>query len=437
MWFAGPPGPPVGGLSGNRALGTLCAAVAISELGDWLMFIALPLVVLRTSGSALATSSVFLAELVPAVVVGTTCGPLIDRRDPGRLLALLTAVQALVVVPLLWVGPNRVWLVYAVAAVQAAFTSLTAPAQQAIVPRRFAAQEVTRVNASIVTAGNVARLVGSPLGGALLPVLGLRGLVLVDLASFVVSGAVLLPLATGTPPPARSPDHGAPGRLEAIADGARAVQGDRELSAALVISFLASVAQGLFLVLFVLFVLRALHAGDGLVGLLRGVQAIGGVLGGLLVTARLRRSSARALTAGGVGAFALISALCWNSPHLTTAPWWYVVLFIAVGIPGTILTTGLTTAIQQASPPELRGRTLSLLGVAQAIGQAIGILAAGVLSSTLPLGALLNAQAGCYAACAGIAWFTFAGRTGSSRWAGARYRDAGERSVRTDRVSRR
>lgn len=400
-------------LSGNRALGTLCTAVGVSELGDWLMFIALPLVVLRSSGSALATSTVFLAELVPAVVIGTVCGPLIDRRDPGRLLALLTAAQALVVVPLLWVGPNRVWLVYAVAAAQAAFTSLTTPAQQAIVPRRFAPREVTRVNACVVTASNVARLVGSPLGGALLPVLGLHGLVLLDVASFVVSGAVLLPLTTATPSAASRPGGGATGPLRSILDGARAVHGDRTLSAALVISFLAAVAQGLFLVLFVLFVLRALHAGDGLVGLLRGVQAIGGVLGGLLVTARLRDSSARALTAGGVGAFALISALCWNSPELTTARWWYVVLFIAVGIPGTMLVTGLTTGIQRASPPELRGRTLSLLGVAEAIGQAIGILAAGVLSSALPLGILLNAQAGCYAACAVIAWATMGARAGA------------------------
>jgi MFS family permease len=404
---------------GSRALGALCTAVAVSELGDWLLFIALPLVVLRSSGSTLATSTVFLAELIPAVVIGTVCGPLLDRRDPGRLLALFTAGQALVVVPLLWVGPNRVWLVYVVAAVQAAFTSLTAPAQQAIVPRRFAAEEVVRVNAFVVTAGNVARLVGSPLGGAFLPVLGLRGLVLMDIASFVVSGALLLPFIAAAPSAAPRPRDAAARPLKAITDGARAVCGDRTLSAALAISFLAAIAQGLFLVLFVLFVLRSLHAGDGLVGLLRGVQAIGGVLGGLLVTAWLKDKSARVLTAGGVGAFALISALCWNSPQFTTAAWWYVALFIAVGIPGTMLTTGLTTAIQQASPPGLRGRTLSLLGVAQAIGQAIGILAAGVLSSTLPLGGLLNAQAGCYAACAVIGWAMFARRAGSSGWTGA------------------
>ncbi len=397
-----------GGPTTRRPLLILCTAVAVSEVGDWLMFIALPLVVLRASGSALATSTVFLAELVPGVVVGTTCGPLLDRRDPGRLLMLLTLTQALVVAPLLWVGPHRIWLVYAVAAVQAAFTSLTTPAQQAVVPRLFTAEDASRVNAFVVTASNVARLVGSPLGGALLPVLGLRGLVVADIATFVLSAAVLAPLrgAAGPAETVRGDDPVGP--LRAVAVGARAVWRDRTLTAALAISFLAAVAQGLFLVLFVLFVLRALHAGDGLVGLLRGVQAIGGVLGGLLVTTWLRRVSPRALTAGGLGAFALVSALCWNSPRLTTAPWWYVVLFIVVGVPATMVSTGLTTGTQQASPAEVRGRTLSFLGVAQSVGQALGILAAGLLSGVLGLELILNVQAACYAACAVIAFTAFA-----------------------------
>lgn len=387
----------------SRELRSLCAAVTVSELGDWLLFIALPLVVLRSSGSALATSTVFLAELAPAVVIGTVCGPVIDRRNSGRLLVALTTLQAVVVLPLLWAGPRTIWLIYIVAAVQAAFTSLTTPAQQAIVPTLFDTSDLARVNGLVITASNVARLVGSPLGGALLPFLGLHGLVLADIASFVFSGALLLPLMTVTRSSQGARQDDPVGALAAIAIGAQAVRRDRTLNGALAISFLAAVAQGLFLVLFVLFVLRALHAGDGLVGLLRGVQAIGGVLGGILVGTRLRNSSAHALTTGGLVSFALISALAWNSPRLTTAAGWYVVLFIAVGIPATTLSTGLTTAVQQASPPDLRGRILSLLSVAEAIGQAIGILTAGLLGGTVPLAVLLNAQAGSYATCALIA----------------------------------
>ena len=163
----------------------------------------------------------------------------------------------------------------------------------------------------------------------------------------------------------------------------------------------------MFLVLFVLFVLRSLHAGDQLVGLLRGVQAVGGVLGGLLIGIWAKHLRARTQAVWGLAAFALISALCWNSPALTTASWWYIALFIAVGVPATVLSTGLITGTQQASPRRLRGRVLSLVGVAQALGQATGILAAGLLSATIPLTVLLNAQAGCYFTCAIVAITSF------------------------------
>src|ERR1700728_2819757 len=104
---------------GNGGYQRVCAAVTVSEIGDWLLFIALPLYVLRVSGSALDTSTVFLAELIPAVVIGTVCGPLIERWNPGRLLGVLTGLQTFVVLPLLWVGPGCVWLVSTVSAVQA------------------------------------------------------------------------------------------------------------------------------------------------------------------------------------------------------------------------------------------------------------------------------------------------------------------------------
>jgi MFS family permease len=385
----------------------LCAAVAISETGDWLLFIALPLFVLQRSGSALATSTVFLAELIPAVLVGTLCGPFIDRARPARLLATITSVQAALLLPLLWAGPGTLWLVYLVAAVQAAATSLTVPAQQALVPSLVGADELASANALLETASNGARLIGSPLGGVLLPAVGLQVLVVGDMVSFLISAALLVRCGRAARATVALPAADA-ARPRAIAAGWRAIRRAPTLRSAVVISFLSAVAQGLFLVLFVLFVLRALHAGDQVVGLLRGVQAIGGVIGGLVVGVWAARLGARALAVAGLASFGLVSLVTWNSPGLTTATWWYVTLFIAVGVPATALATGLITGTQAVSPPGVRGRVLSLLQVAQALGQGTGIVAAGLLADQVPLGVLLNVQASCYLACALVALVGFA-----------------------------
>jgi predicted MFS family arabinose efflux permease len=266
-------------------------------------------------------------------------------------------------------------------------------------------QELSRANAAVQVASNTARLIGSPLGGALLPVLGLHGLVLGDMASFLAGGLLLAGCARHTSAPqTRQPT----GRATAVAEGWHAVRRSPTLSCALIIAFVGSVAQGLFLVLFVLFVLRSLHGGDSVVGLLRGVQAIGGVLGGLLITTRAKHVAARTLTVTGLSAFALLSLLTWNSPSFTTATWWYLALFIAVGAPGTALATGLITATHQTAPAPVLGRVLSLIQVGEALGQGVGILTAGLLSSLISLNVLLNAQAGCYVTCALIAMAGFA-----------------------------
>jgi MFS family permease len=400
------PAPPP--LRGNPGYRRLWSAVAISETGDWLLFIALPLYVLQVSGSALDTSAVFLAELAPAVLVGLVGGPVIDRWNPGRLLTALTSSQAVLLLPLLCLGPHRLWIAYAVAAVQAAITSITTPALQAVVPSLVEPHQLPRANAMTQTASNTARLLGSPIGGVLLPVLGLDGLVLGDMASFLASAALLAGCRRASLRSASPRYPRTTSRITAIGDGARAVRRNPTLITALVISFLSAVAQGLFLVLFVLFVLRSLHAGDQVVGLLRGVQAIGGVLGGLLVGTWAKHVGARTLTVGGLAAFGLLSLLTWNSPAITTERWWYVALFIAVGLPATALVTGLLTGTQRASPRRVLGRVLSLIQVAQALGQGTGILLAGLLSGTVSLIVLLNVEASCYLACAVVAIMGFA-----------------------------
>ena len=86
-------------------------------------------------------------------------------------------------------------------------------------------------------------------------------------------------------------------------DGLRVVAGNRELVWGLVVNGLAAVAQGIFTVLFVLFVTRVLDGDGADVGLLRGVQAIGGLLGGVAVVGLARR-----LEPGGCSASACSSS---------------------------------------------------------------------------------------------------------------------------------
>lgn len=64
-------------------IGRLGAAGLLSEIGDWMLLIALPLYVLQMSGSALVTATVFALELVPRWCAGRSSACSSTRPTPG------------------------------------------------------------------------------------------------------------------------------------------------------------------------------------------------------------------------------------------------------------------------------------------------------------------------------------------------------------------
>jgi MFS family permease len=396
------------GLLRRRDFGLLWAGGLISETGDWFLLVGLPIWVLQLTGSSLVTATVFLVGLLPGLVVGPLAGVLVDRWDRRRTLVAVSLAQAAFLLPLLGVdGRGDLWIVYAVMAVEASLGQLNDPARNALVPSLVEEGDLVGANALIGLNSNLARLAGSPLGGVLVEVAGLPGLVIGDAVSFLLGAALIglvgSPRRAAVDPAVHSPVLG-PAPVPAVPhgmagewlDGLRVTLGNRELRWGLVVNGLAAVAQGIFTVLFVVFVTREL-GGDGAdVGLLRGVQAIGGLLGGVLVVAMARRLPAGRLLGTSLLVFALIDLAIWNGPLLTTAIWLYLGLFVAAGIPGIGVLTGLTALVQEHTGDAYLGRVFaSYLGSFNGL-MAVGMLLAGLLGDTVGVVTVLNGQAALY-----------------------------------------
>jgi predicted MFS family arabinose efflux permease len=382
----------------------LWTAGLVSETGDWLLLIALPVYVLQVSGSTLVTSTVLLLELAAAVVAGPLAGVLADRWDRRRTLVGAGVAQAVLLLPLLAVhGRDDLGLVYAVVAVQAVLATLNDPVRQALLPAVVAPDELVPATARFGVAANLARLGGGALGGFLLEAGGLAAVVAADAATFALAAALLLGRSgwgAGAPVEAQPP-------LRAWLAGLATVRRTPLLRGTLAVTALMALAQGAFVVLFVVFVLRSLGGGPGEVGLLRAVQAIGGILGGLVV-ARLARARPRTLVAAGLLLYAVCDAAIWNGPAVTTAPALYLALFVAVGVPIVATSSGLTAIVLTATPEPFRGRVASTHAGAFGVLQAAGMLLAGLLVEPVGLLPVLNGQAAVVAVAALVAWRTLA-----------------------------
>lgn len=393
----------------RRDFGLLWTGGLVSDTGDWLLLIGLPLYVLQVTGSSLGTAAVFIAGLLPTLVAGPLAGVLADRWDRRRTLVATSLIQAALLLPLLSVhGRDQLWIVYLVTAAEATLAQLFDPAKNALLPSLVERDQLVSANAMIGLNVNLGRLLGSSLGGMVMVTAGLPGVVIGDAVSFLVGTALIAGMRARPAIPAppvgsrTTPD----GLVRQWLDGLAVTWGSHQLRWILVITAVSAVAQGLFVVLFVLFVTRTLH-GDGTeVGLLRGVQAIGGLLGGILVGVIGMRLPAVRLLTWSLFVFGLLSLAMWNAPALTTAEPLYLGAFVAAGVPAIAIHNGLTALIQTGVADRYLGRAFGTFMTTFSGLQALGMLLGGLLADPVGVVPALNGQAALYLLCGLIALLT-------------------------------
>jgi predicted MFS family arabinose efflux permease len=362
----------------------LWVASLFAEVAEWMLQIALPVFIYQATGSVSSTALTMAAGVLPIVLLSPVAGVVADRWDRRRTLWCVCLAQALVASPLLF-GVRDMSVIYLVMAAQAGLASLFEPARNALLPVLVAPERITAANGMMGANSSVSRLLGSSLGGVVLGMAGLGWVIGGYLAALVVAAALLIPkFAVTVEPPGAQP------AVAAWLDGLAEFRTDRRLRVIMVTLALCSVAQGMYLVLFVVFVTGPLAGGEAEVGLLRGIQAVGGLAAGILVATAARRSSPAWLLGGGALALGLSSMLTWNLQHLTTSMGVYIVLFAVLGAPGVFFTSGLFTVLQKTAAP---GRVVATAFAAMAAFQVVGMLATGLLARQWSLGWLLNLQA--------------------------------------------
>ncbi|GAA1276942.1 MFS transporter [Sphaerisporangium rubeum] len=376
------------------------AASFFTEISRWSLLIALPLYALTLTGSALVTSTVAMLGLLPSLILTPLAGVFADRWRPAPLMAWLAGTRALLLLPLLLVaGEGDLWIVYLVMAAESGLTGMFESVKNAVVPTLVPSGQLVRANASINLNSNLGRLVGSPVGGFLLGFTGMASVVLTSVAMLVVTVVLVALMGSGA---ARRVTEDAvvpgaetsgPAFWRELPTGLRAIGSSARLRSVALILGLLSVAQGLFVILFLLFVTDLIAGGEPEAGLLRGVQAIGGLLGGAVAGRMARRLQAHQFLAYGLLSFALISLAIWNLTLVTAWIGFYIGLFTLAGVPGIWLMAGWLSLVQEATPEGLRGRVMSTFIALSDGQQALGMMLAGVLAGLVPTLAALNFQA--------------------------------------------
>jgi predicted MFS family arabinose efflux permease len=181
----------------HRPLRALLAAEVVSTTGSQMTWLALPWFVLVTTHSPARMTLVMIAELVGVTAAGLPAGAVLQRLGARRtmLAADATRVPLMLLVPVLhWTSQLSFAALIAVALALGTFAAPYFAAQRLIVPELLGEDEsvVTQANALFQGAIRVTMLLGPPIGGVLIGVLGAPSVLLVDAATYVVSFALVL-----------------------------------------------------------------------------------------------------------------------------------------------------------------------------------------------------------------------------------------------------
>lgn len=389
---------------------------AVSLTGTRVSMVALPFLVLTTTGSATATGLVALAEMLPLVVLKVLGGPVIDRLGARRVSVTCDVASLVVVgtVPVLHLaGVLSLPVLLTLVAVAGALRGPGDAAKQTLVPAvaDHAGVPLERVTGLAGTVERASSMLGAGLAGGLVAAVGAPTALVVDAASFGVSALALALTTRGLPATAApgEPAGGAAaadpagdgtgeGYLQQLRGGWRFLRGDRLLLGLSVVAALTNFVDMAWVsVLVPVWAVAGESASGG-----GGAAAIG------LVFACFSAASAVGAVCAATWAARLprfrtylLGYLVCGAPRYVVlaldVPLWVVIAVVATsGFGAGFLNPVLGAVAFERIPRELLGRVSSLSAAMCFALMPLGGLAGGALVSGIGLGAALLVAGAAY-----------------------------------------
>jgi len=373
----------------QRNFALLWFAGLISMIGDWVLFIALPIYTYNLTHSSLATGLMFVASTLPRVVLGSVAGVYVDRWDRQRIMVIADLSRAVLLLLLLFVKSSEsIWIIYLVAFLESIISQFFGPAENALLPQLVDESHLVAANSLNSLNNNLARLAGPALGGLMLSSFGFRNVIFIDSISFLISGIMIAfivrPALVGEVEGMNSATAQSHIWQDWLA-GLRFMLNSPVVSVIFWVIGIAGIAEGLFNVAFVIFIRQKL-GGEALeFGWLTSAQAIGGLMGGLLIGWIGNRIWPNRLI-GLLAINGLLILTMVNVPALPLA----LTLILLAGIPIVGYSVGVDTLLQRHVADPYRGRVFGALGTSVALFVLLGQVAASSLGDTVGVVPLLN-----------------------------------------------
>ncbi|GAA3123653.1 MFS transporter [Streptosporangium carneum] len=178
---------------GIRRFVVIWAAQLLSIIGSSLTGFVLGVWVYQRTGSATEFVLIMLCAVLPEVLLSPLAGSMADRLDRRRMLMTADAGAAVttgVLAVLLAGGALEVWHVYVITVVGSVFGAFHMAAYHSMMPLIMPQRHLGRAN-GLMQVADAVHIAAPLLAGTLLVTVGITGVVVIDLATFLVTRVVM------------------------------------------------------------------------------------------------------------------------------------------------------------------------------------------------------------------------------------------------------
>ena len=377
-------------LRGSRDFRLLFTAGSVFYLGSMVAYVAVPFAIYDLTGSNLMVGLVGLVELGPLVVFGLYGGALADHVDRRRLLVATGAVQvALMAVFAVnaFAERPRVWVIFVLAALYAAASSMQRPSREALEPRTVRHDQIAAANALSSFAMQLGVLVGPLIGGLLVAYAGVGWCFVVGMAGYAVATGLFAAMR-----PYPHDGETTPPSLRGIHEGLTYALRRRDLLG----TYVVDIAAMMLAIPVVLFPALAHEVFDRpeLLGVLYSAETVGALVATALsgwVGRVHHHGRAIVIAASLYGACIALAGLM--------PSFWLCCVFLALsGAADMVSAVFRSTVWNQTIPDTMRGRLAGIEMLSYSLGPMAGETRAGFVADAWSVrGSVVSGGAACVA----------------------------------------
>ena len=367
----------------------------ISLFGNAILHFALPLYLLRETGSLTLFGAVNACSFVPMLLMGPIGGAAADRVNKRNVMVILDFLTAGLTLCycLLWGKAPLIPLIIGTLMLLYAIAGAYQPAVQASLPLLLPPERLTQGNAVINMVNTLANLLGPVLGGIIFGLWGLGPILAIGGVCFFCSA--VMEIFIRIPHERRPRSEGVLATVaKDLGESWKYISKERPvfLSVTLVLAAFNLLMSAALIVGVPGLIAGVLGMSDAYLGLTQGAMGLGGLLGGMLAGVLGSRLKPRhgsqflLLCSGMAGVMGL--AMLPSVPEIASY-WILTAMALTTMAAATLFTIVLLTLVQAQVPGQLLGKVIACIQAMANCASPLGQAAYGALFDSLPPWAVL------------------------------------------------